>query len=296
MNKKLQAHLSILTANLIYGANFTIAKEVMPLYIKPFGFILIRVIGASLFYWLVSSFFAKEKIDRKDIFRLAMLGLFGVAINQLLFFKGLNLTTPINASIMMITTPILVLIIANFVSKEKITSTKLIGIILGFSGAISLLLLKSDFTIGSGTMEGDVCILINAASFSVYLVYAKSLMQKYNTFTIVKWVFLFGLIYVLPFGYNEAVSVSWASLPSYIWLCLLFVIIATTCFAYVLNTYALKELSSSIVSAYIYLQPLLATLIAIGFGKDKLDGIKILSALLIFFGVYLVSKPMSIKN
>lgn len=291
MNKKVQAHLSILTANIIYGANYTIAKVVMPEYIKPFGFIFIRVSVAAVVFWLVSALFVKEKIEKKDFPRLAMLGLFGVAINQLLFFKGLNITNPINASIMMITTPILVLIIANFVLMEGINHTKLIGILIGFTGALSLLLLKADFTFGSGTQTGDLYVLINAASFALYLVYVKPLMLKYNTFTIVKWVFLFGLVYVFPFGYSEAADIQWATMPSYIWLCLIFVVVSTTCIAYVLNTYALKELSSSVVSAYIYLQPLLAAFIAISLGKDRLSWIKIVSAILIFLGVYLVSKP-----
>ena len=296
MNKRLKAHLSILTANVIYGANFTIAKEVMPAYIKPFGFIFFRIIFATLLYWIMSTLFIKEKIDKKDITRLALLGLFGVAINQLLFFKGLNITRPINAAIMMITTPILVLITAGFALRERITLMKWTGVIIGFIGALSLLLLKADFTLGSGTQKGDLYVLINAASFAIYLVYAKSLMNKYNTFTIIKWVFLFGLICVFPFGYSEATEVDWATMPLNIWLCLAFVVIATTCIAYLLNTYALGALSSSTVSAYIYLQPLLASLIAVSLGKDELNWIKLFSAFLIFLGVYLVSKQKKIGN
>lgn len=298
MNKTLKAHLSLIIANLIYAANFTIAKIAMPDYIQPFGFILLRVSGAVILFWIVGSLWVKEKTDKKDIPKLAFLGLVGVAINQLLFFKGLNITTPINASIMMITSPILVLIVASFIIKERITSIKLLGICIGFIGAALLLMLKNDLSFGSETLEGDFYILVNAISWSLYIVLVKPLMHKYNTITIVKWVFLFGLIYVFPFGFREFQDVEWKTLPVNIWWCIAFVVIGTTFFAYILNTYALKALSPTIVSAYIYLQPLLATAFAIIFASDALTWIKVLSALLIFLGVYLTSKGRNnyVKN
>lgn len=289
MNKTVKGHLSLLIANLIYSANYTIAKEVMPVYITPFGFILLRVIGALVFYWIVSTAFVREKIDYKDIPLFIVLGLFGVAINQLLFFKGLNITTPINASIMMISTPLLVLIVSNRILKERITSQKLLGIGIGFAGAAILILGNSSMSLSSKGWLGDLYILVNALSWGVYLVLVKPLMQKYNTITIIKWVFLFGIVFVFPFGFNELSQVNWTIIPEKIWWCIAFVVFATTCIAYILNTYALKELNPSVVSGYIYLQPVLATFIAIASDKDELTWFKIVSALLIFAGVYLVS-------
>lgn len=290
MDKKtLKGHLSLLVANVIYGANFTLAKEVMPRYMQPFGFILLRVLGALVFYWLIASLFIKEKTDKKDIPMFAALGLFGVAINQLLFFKGLSITSPINASIMMISTPILVLIVSNFVLKERITIKKLIGIAIGFAGAATLITLGNNISLSGATWKGDFYILINALSWGIYLVLVKPLMQKYNTITIIKWVFLFGFLYVLPFGYEELIETPWKQMTDYIWFCVIFVVFATTCVAYILNTYALKSLNPSVVSGYIYLQPLLATAMAISLDKDTLSIIKVLSAVLIFIGVYLVS-------
>jgi drug/metabolite transporter (DMT)-like permease len=292
MNKNVKAHLALLIVNILYGANYSIAKEVMPAYIQPFAFVLMRVIGALILFWFIGTFFIKEKIDKKDLPRIALLALFGVAINQLLFLKGLSLTKPINASIIMISNPIVVLLIATAVLKEKIAVSKLFGIAFGITGALLLLLFNKSFALGSDTIVGDAMILINSISWALYLVLVKPLMKKYNTFTIVKWVFLFGFIYVLPFGFNEFRSINWATIPNGIWYDIAFVVLGTTFFAYALNTYALRALSPSIVSIYIYLQPFLATLFAIFlYRNDTLDLRKITAAVLIIFGVYLVSMP-----
>lgn len=275
-------------AALIYGANYTIAKGVMPEYLQPFGFIIVRVTGATILFW-ITGIFVPEKINRKDLPLLAFCGMFGVAINQLLFFKGLSMTTPINAAIIMVITPILVLLVATSLMSEKITTKKLIGIAIGLIGAVILLLVKHDLTIGSLTWRGDLCILINAISWGIYLVVAKPLIMKYRTITVIKWVFLFAWFYVLPFGYSEFMQADFSVMPTNILLSIGFVVLGTTYFAYLLNNYALQKVSSSVVSIYIYLQPLLAAGIAIFLGKDELDLVKILSAILIFTGVYLVS-------
>jgi drug/metabolite transporter (DMT)-like permease len=294
MSKTLQAHLALLLVNLIYGANYSIAKQVMPAYVQPFAFVLMRVGGALILFWIVSALFIKEKVDRKDFPRLALLAVFGVALNQLLFLKGLSITTPINASIIMISNPIVVLIIASLFLKEKISLNKIAGIIFGISGALLMLTFNKDFSFGSDTIYGDMMILINSVSWACYVVLVKPLMSKYNTFTIVKWVFLFGFFYVLPFGVEQFGQVSWDGLPQEIWFDVLFVVVATTFLAYVLNTYALRALSPSVVSIYIYLQPFLATLFAIYYyHNDTLDVRKIVAAVLIIVGVFLVSNPFA---
>jgi len=292
LNKTLQAHLALLVVNLIYGANYSIAKEVMPAYVQPFAFVLMRVGGALILFWIVSALFIKEKIDKKDLPRVALLAVCGVACNQLLFLKGLSITTPINAAIIMISNPIVVLLIAAVVLKEKISISKFAGISFGVIGAAIMLLYSKTFSFGSETITGDLMILVNSISWACYVVLVKPLMKKYNTFTIVKWVFLFGFVYVLPFGFKQFTEVNWASMPSSIWHDIIFVVVGTTFFAYVLNTYALRALSPAVVSIYIYLQPFLATLIAVFYyHNDTLDARKILSAVLIIIGVTLVSQP-----
>jgi len=251
--------------------------------------VILRVVGAVILFWL-SSLIINEKVERKDFGRLVLLGIFGVAINQTLFLKGLHLTSSIDAAIMMVTTPILVLIIAAIAIKEKISFLKFSGIAIGFSGAVTLALQGINTSNSDSSFIGDLYVFINALSWGTYLVLVKPLMKKYHTITILKWTFLFGLPLVLPFGIADAVNFNWENLETKIILFALFVIVFTTFVAYLLNTYALKELSPSIAGAYIYLQPLLTAAIAIFiFHKSDLSWQKIVAALMIFAGVYIVS-------
>ena len=293
MNKTLQAHLSLVIVNSIYAANFSIAKEVMPSHIQPFAFVLMRVFGALVLFWIVSAFFIKEKVDKKDLPYMAMLAVFGVALNQLLFLKGLSITKPINGAIIMTSNPIIVILIAALFLKEKISIQKMIGILIGAIGALIMLVYGNNFTVGSDTILGDMLILVNSFSWALYIVLVKPLMKKYNTFTVVKWVFLFGFIYVLPFGFSEFQDIAWEAFSPAIWRDVAFVVFATTFFAYILNTYSLRALSPSVVSIYIYLQPFFATIIAVYlYQNDDLDLRKITAAVLIILGVYLVSIPI----
>ncbi|MDB4534696.1 DMT family transporter [Vicingaceae bacterium] len=295
MNSNSKAHIALLFANIIYGINYTVAKDVMPEYISPFGFIFCRVFGALLLFWIVFSF-SYEKIAKKDMLLLAICGFFGVAANQLMFFYGLNITTPINAGIIMTSNPIFVLIASAIILKNRITLAKVGGILVAITGALMLLLFKNDFSFGSETITGDIFIFLNALAYGSYLVLAVPLIKKYKPLTVITWVFTFGAIYVFPFGIEQFTQIEWSTFTSTIWLEFGFVIIGTTFFAYLLNIYGLKNLNPSTVSTYIYLQPLLAASFAIWVGKDSLDWIKIVAAVLIFSGVYLVSKRKSLKT
>jgi len=289
--------LALFGANLFYGINFTVAKDVMPAYIEPLGFILIRVSGAVLMFWLCYRFFFYEKVAKKDIPLLALCALFGVAINQMLFFEGLNLTTPINAAVIMVTNPILVLLFAGIMSTEKISKRKWLGIGFGAIGALTLITHGGHVTFSEGHFLGNSLVFLNATSYAIYLVLVKSLMKKYKPITVISWVFLFGLLYVFPFGWSEFQQVEWASMPSIIGWEVAFVVVCTTFFAYLFNIYGLKTLNPSTVSTYIYLQPVLASIVAIIASSDELDFIKVLSAVLICFGVYLVShKPKPLHD
>lgn len=295
MNKKLiLAHIAMFFVALIYASNFTIAKPVMAgetPYVQPFGFIMLRVLAGTSLFWLTHLFFVRERIDIKDIWRLALCGVCGVAGNQLCFFYGLNLTTPINGALIMLTTPILVLLLSMLVFKEKLTSMKAGGIVLGLSGA-TLLILNNGAAIpdAPNPMLGNIFIGINAAFYAVYLVLVKPLMSKYSPITTLKWVFLFGTIYVLPFGWNQMLEVDYEALPTSILLSIGFVLFFVTYLAYLLNGSALSVVKASVSSTYIYLQPLLASIIAVAAGKDKITLTMIFAGLLIFAGVFLVSK------
>lgn len=296
LNRTFVAHLAIFGANLIYGINYSIAKEVMPEFITPFGFIFCRVSGALALFWAFNLFSKQEKTSRRDMLRLAICGLFGVAANQLMFFYGLNLTTPINAAIIMTCNPILVLIISAAVIGERITPQKVGGIFIGICGAAGLILYKNQLSISSTGFIGDLFIFLNATSYAIYLVLVKPLMKKYQPITVIKWVFLFGFLFVFPFGFNEFTTINWESFPTNIWYAFAFVIVGTTFLAYLFNIYGLKELNPTVVSTYIYSQPLIATVVALILQKDELSWVKIISALFIFAGVYLVSlRPKKLK-
>lgn len=292
------AHFSLLVANLIYALNYTVAKDVMPNYIEPSGFILLRVTGAVFLFFICYFFFLRECVAKRDIFHFAICGLFGIAINQLFFFEGLNLTTPINAAIIMTSNPVLVILTSAIIMKERITNQKVIGIFFGLIGAAILILNGGDFSTSIDYMKGNIFVLINAASYGVYLVLVKPLMEKYHPITVMTLVFGFGLFFVFPFGFPELLNVEWSTFSTKIIWKVIFVVICTTFIAYLLNASSLKHLMPSVVSIYIYLQPLFATIIAILLQSDKLDFLKVISCIFIFFGVYLVSKnkDFQIKN
>ncbi len=266
----------------------------MPEFIKPFGFIFIRVSTVTTLFFLLHYFWQREKVERNDFFLLAICGLFGVVINQEMFFLGLSITTPINASLIMIMTPILVFVISFFLAHEKVTWQKILGIVLGALGAFVIISGKG-FNFSGNTVMGDLFILINATSYAVYLVIVRPLMKKYHPLTVVKWVFFFGLFPVTVFGFQQFASVQWHTFTVQVWLAVAFIVVCTTFLAYLLNMLALREVHSSVVGAYIYLQPILSTVISIVVGKDELSFEKIISAVLIFSGVYLVSFSEGIK-
>ena len=291
MNNRTLALLAALIATSIYGLNHTIAKELMPTYIKPFGFIFLRVLGASILFWIVGFWGPKERIDKKDWKRIVLCAFFGMVINMLMFFKGLSLSTPINASIIVTISPIFVFLVSAFFIKEKITLIKYFGISLGFSGALALILFSNEMRHDAPNITlGNILFVVNAISYGIYLIIVKPLTLKYHPYTIMKWIFLIAVIINLPITITEFLEVEWASLPiEAIWK-LSFVVIGTTFLTYLLNVFALKELKASTVGVFMYLQPPIAIVFAIIVGSDSLTFVKVVSTLLIFAGVYLVSK------
>jgi drug/metabolite transporter (DMT)-like permease len=290
MPSKLSVHLALFTVALLYGANYSIAKIAMPEYVSPFGFIVMRVTISGLIFWAYHHFAIKEKVTSKaDMFRLVLCGVFGVAANQLAFFKGLSMTTPINASIIMTVNPIIVVTLAYLTKQEKITYKKIIGILIAGISAY-FFLTKDGSSFNDDHFLGDFLILVNASSYGIYLILAKPLLRKYNPITVVKWMFLFGGIIVIPFGWSEVMAVEWSALPLNIWIIIGYVVLGVTVLAYFLNAWGLQYVDSSVISIYIYLQPILATTVATLLGSDLLTWTDAGFALLIMSGVYLVSR------
>lgn len=295
MNKRAIAIFAAISEATIYGLNHTIAKGVMPLYIKPFGFILLRVTGATILFWLISLWFPKEKIATSDWLRLIACAVFGMVINMLLFFKGLSLSTPINSSVIVTITPILVLVLSSYLLREKITMLKVSGIFLGLSGALMLVLFSEEMRQDAPNIPlGNLLFIVNAFSFGIYLILVKPLASKYHPITLMKWLFLIALIVNFPITFSEFREVKWVELPSPAIWSLVYVVLGTTFSTYLLNIYAIKQLSPSTLSSFIYLQPLIAIIFAVLVGIDELNLLKVAAGSLVFLGVYLVTKKKTV--
>lgn len=296
MKNTTKAHVALFGANLIYGASFLIAKGVMPQKIGPSAFIFLRVLGAGLLFWLIKSFI-NEKVEKKDFLLLILCGFLGTAANQLFFFHGLSLTSPIDASVIMTAAPILVLIFSAIILKEKITSLKIIGIALGTIGAITLVSYGNKLG-GTSSALGNLFVFLNASSYALYLVLVKPLMKKYNPFTVISYVFLFGFMFILPFGIYDISTTNFSLFTTNTYISIAFIIIGTTFLTYLFNIYALKYVSPSVNGSYIYLQPAISFLLVIVFATffdqsmyaQDINFVKILSSLLVGVGVYLISK------
>lgn len=291
MKTRTLALIAVTIATIIYGINYTIAKDVMPTYVKPYGFILLRVGGATLIFWFLGLFVNAKKIEKQDFKKIAFASFFGIALNMLSFFKGLSLTTPINASVMMVTSPIMVLVFSFFLLKGTIVKRQILGIGIGLIGAILLILYGNNSVKNASNIPlGNFLVFINATSYGLYLVLVKNLISKYNPLVFIKWLYLFGLIYIIPFGVSEMGEINWVSMPSVIYIKIGFVILCTTCITYLFNLYGLSKLKPTTVSVFIYLQPVIASTYALVVGSDSLNVIKITATLIIFLGVYLVTR------
>ena len=296
MSKRTLALIGATIVSIIYGVTFTIAKDVMPKYVDAYGFILMRVGGSTILFWSVWLFtrmpekVRKERIDRADFPRIIWAAFFGVALNMLSFFKGLSLTSPISASVIMVSTPMIVLVLSAIIIKERMRKRMVIGIILGLIGTAFLILYGKSIGNATNASLGNFLVFVNATSYGLYLVLVKKLMDKYNAFTFVKWIYLIGFLMVLPFGWGEFETVNWDLMPMDIYWKIGFVVVFSTFLTYLLNLLSMKELKPTTIAVFVYLQPVFATVFAISLGKDELTLVKIVSAILIFTGVYLVTQ------
>tara|TARA_R110002050_G_scaffold30859_1_gene78896 strand:+ start:776 stop:1678 length:903 start_codon:yes stop_codon:yes gene_type:complete len=291
VNKRLLAIIAAIGATTIYGINHTIAKGIMPHYVQPFGFIILRVLGAAILFWLISPFGPKEKIDRKDYLRMIVCAFLGMGLNMLVFFKGLSLSTPINSAVLITTTPIIVLVLSAVILKEKISSRKILGIGIGLLGALGLILYGSEVRQDAPNIPmGNFLIFLNSMFYGSYLVVVKALITKYHPFTFMKWLFSLGILICLPFGLEEFMQIEWSTLPFEAYRGIVFVILGTTFCTYLFNIFALTHLKASTLSAFVYVQPLVGIGYAIITGQDNLTLVKIVAASFVLVGVYLASR------
>jgi drug/metabolite transporter (DMT)-like permease len=265
MDKISKAHLAVLGANIIYGMSFSAVKMLTSQYMPAFSLNLVRIgVSAPLFWLLFLMKPGKASIDREDIGRFVLCALTGVAINQLMFIKGVSLTSSIHASILSLVSPIFITAAAGWLLKERFTWQKGLGLALGISGAATIITARNtNVNPGENMLVGDILIIINAISYSLYFVFVKPLMTKYHPIHVVRWVFTIGAFMILPFGWNDFLQTDFNVFPLSAWLALALVVLGTTFLAYILNVFGIKYLGAGITGSYIYTQPVFASFIGI---------------------------------
>jgi len=293
-DKIVKAHLSIIGANLFFGVNYAIAKGIMPNFLMPNGFTLMRIVTAFTLFYIISLFTKREIIQRKDYPRFIAAGFLGVAFNQFIFLNGLNFTSPIDSAIIVTINPILVMIIASMAIGERITLMKVFGMIVGATGALLIILNRGVISFSSEHLLGNLMIFMSTFAYAGYLVVAKPLMQRYDPLTVMRGVFFVGLIFITPVGFMDLVNTSWSTIPASVWGSIFFVLLGATFIAYLLMSWGLKQVKATTVSIYNYTQPVIASIVAVVIGQDVIDTPKIIATVMVFLGVYFVSGP-SIK-
>ncbi len=292
MNKQTIAHIALFFTNIFFAINLSAVKHLTNSeLVKPFGLNVVRIGVSVLLFWAM--YLLKPvniKIKKEDRLRLFLCAVCGIAINQLFFIKGLSLTYPIHAALLLLITPILIVFIAAWILKERLSFFKLAGLALGISGALVLILAKDINGNGANVLLGDLFIIINAVSYTIYFIIVKPLMLKYNAVVILRWIFTIGLILVLPFGWQEFIEIPWQAYTAIDFTSMALIVITGTFLAYLFNLYGIKMLGASVAGFYIYTQPVFAALIAMLFLHENLALYKIIAAALIFSGVYLANK------
>lgn len=294
MNKRSIAHTALIFTNIFFAINLSAVKHLTNNnLVQAFGLNVVRVGVSVLLFWALYLLKpVKIKIDKSDRMRLFICAVAGIAINQLLFIKGLSLTYPIHAALLLLITPILIVIIAAWILKESLGFLKVTGLALGISGALVLVLAKNNTGDGNNVLLGDLFIIINAISYTVYFIMVKPLMVKYNAIVVLRWVFTIGIVLVLPVGWVEFTEIPWGQYSAVDFTSMGLIVITGTFLAYLFNLYGIKILGPSVAGFYIYTQPVFAALIAMFFLHEQLALYKILAAVLIFSGVYLVNKQL----
>jgi len=285
-----KAHIAVLSTNLFFAINFSLVKYVSPALVRPYAVNILRVGVSLILFWLLWTMSdVKPHIKRKHWGRFFLCGLMGIAINQMFFIKGITYTSAIHASLLILLTPILITVFAFTVLKEKVTVIKALGLALGIGGAVLLILSKEQSSSASDYLFGDLLIVVNAVSYTIYFIIVKPLMAVYPPLHVVRWVFTFGFLMILPFGWNEFVTIPWVKLEWSHYLSILFIVVPGTFLAYFFNIYGIQHLGAGATGSYIYTQPVFAAIIAVIFFHEQLTPAKLLAGIMIFLGVFLVS-------
>ena len=290
---KLTGHIAMFSANIIFGLNTPISRTLMPQILSPYTLTFFRLGGGLLLFWIASLFVKKEHVPPKDILLLFFASLFALTLNQLPYFIGLSLTSPIDASIVVTMLPIVTMILAALILKEPITLMKAVGVLVGASGALLLVFHSPVVHNGQSNFWGNVIVFGAVSSFALYLTLFKELISRYSPVTVMKWMFLFGTIVCLPFCYKPIMQTDFTILSSDTYWRIAYVVFFATFIGYLLIPIGQKELRPTTLSMYNYVQPVVASMVAVAIGIDIFGVEKAVAGVLVFAGVYIVTQSKS---
>lgn len=289
---KKTGHIALLVANILFGINNPLTRTLIPDKIDALSLTYFRFLGGAILFWIAALFAKKEKIPAKDILKLFFASILGVVLNQIFFFKGLSLTSPIDASLVVTLLPIFTMIFAAIIIREPITWMKIIGVIIGACGAFILIFHNSSIN-GVGSLWGDILILLAQVSFALYLTLFKDLITKYSAITTMKWMFLFASIVAIPFCGKPLINLNFYAFDSSVYLRIIYVVVFATFISYLLIPIGQKILRPTTLSMYNYVQPVVASILTVIIGLDTFSYANVISAVLVFSGVYIVTQSKS---
>jgi len=286
----MNVHLVLFLVSLFYGILFSWAGEIMPKYLNAEALVWMRIAFATLAFHLIDIFRKSSKIDwKKHGLELAICGFFGTSANMYLFFKGLQSTFPINAAVLMLATPLFVAIFDHIRLKAQPKLSFMLALIIAAMGCFKLLT-ESNNTFTTQTRIGDLLVLINAIFYAIYLVRIKKLTAVYPPITLNKWTFSFGFLFITPLGIPALMNADFHAIPNPIWGKIIYILIVMSFLVYFMNAYAVKIAGPTLTGIYIYLQPLLATIIAFFLQTDSVSWMKVIWILVVLIATFYATR------
>ncbi len=293
-SEKAKGHTAIFIASILWGLSAPISKEVLNASVTPLTLSTFRMVGAAAAFWIASAFIKREHVHHKDLLQLFFAALFSIVINQGAMAFGLAYTSPIDASVIVTMLPIVTMIIAAVYLKEPVTSKKVLGVFIGALGALILVLSNTNKgAAGDSSIWGDLLCLGAQFSFAIYLTVYRDLIKRYSGITIMKWMFIYASICFIPLSYSDLTQMDYSAIPTPVYWEIAYVVIGATFVSYMLIMPAQKALRPTVVSMYNYIQPIVASIVAVVMGLDTFGFVKIIAIVLVFSGVYVVTQSRS---
>lgn len=295
---KIRGHASLWAANIVWGLNAPICKGVLrsganPEGIDPFALSAYRMAGACLLFWTASLLLPRERVAPGDLLRLFFASLFGIQLNQILFLRGLSLTSPVDASIIATLVPVLTMALAALFLREPITRLKAGGVLLGLAGALLLVFTSRHDAQQPSSIGGDLLCIVSTVSYATYLTAFRDTIVRYAPVTVMKWMFLFAAAAALLIYRPQLAAVDYGALSARTWAGIAFVVVGATFLSYLTVPVGQRYLRPTVVAMYNYLQPVVAVLFTVAVGLGTFGTVEAAAAACVFAGVWLVTQSKS---